>query len=89
MRDMTFSYLQLCSRSRSILCILFQESDCESSCGSPEPASTMGMDGSTDIQLTQKLFQNRTDDLPPSEAKVSSASAVTNPHLNGTSWCYF
>lgn len=45
----------------------------------------MGMDGSTDIQLSQKLFQNRTEDLPSGEAKVSSASSVTNSHINGAS----
>lgn len=76
----------LCSINRTLRyhLVLFQESDCESSVGSPEPASTMGMDGNTDLSLNQKLFQNRLDDPTPSEGK-SSSSPSTAAHLNGPS----
>lgn len=72
-----------------------QESDRESSVGSPEPATTMGVDGATSLYQSQQLMmmnaalQNRSsvvnsdqssDQLDP--AKVAAAAAA---HLNGTS----
>lgn len=77
---------------------MFQESDRESSVGSPEPASTIGVDGATNIYQNPQLLmmnaalQNRTvasgvkseqDDLD--HAKAAAAAAA---HLNGTSQFY-
>lgn len=64
---------------------MFQESDCESSVDSPEPASTMGMDANTDLNLNQKIFQSRPDDSTPSEANKASSSPSTASHINGAS----
>lgn len=71
-----------------------QESDRESSVGSPEPASTMGVDGATSLYQNQQLLmmnalQNRSSGVNSDQtsdqldhAKVAAAAAA---HLNGTS----
>lgn len=69
-----------------------QESDRESSIGSPEPASTMGIDGSTELHLRQKLLHNsnnnnnnRNDDTTNCIEPKLSPIGNTAAHLNGTS----
>lgn len=57
-----------------------QESECESSVGSPEPAS--GVEGSTDLNLMGKGIHSRVDD-PMNEAKMTPNISST-AHLNGS-----
>ncbi|GJQ86887.1 pdm3 [Trypoxylus dichotomus] len=42
---------------KTLKCRKLKESDRESSCGSPEPATSMGVDESTDLHLSQQLLQ--------------------------------
>lgn len=64
-----------------------QESDRESSIGSPEPASTMGVDGSTELHLRQKLLHSRNEECSNgTEPKISPVGNAA--HLNGTSKYY-
>ncbi|CAH0554814.1 unnamed protein product [Brassicogethes aeneus] len=56
-----------------------EESDCESSIGSPEPALAMGVDGSTDLSMGPKQMHYRLDDANGNDTKLSPTS-----HLNGT-----
>ncbi|XP_074036285.1 POU-domain protein pdm3 isoform X3 [Leptinotarsa decemlineata] len=59
-----------------------EESDCESSVGSPEPASSaMGIDSGTDLSLASKLMHNRLESSNPTESKMSPN--VPPSHLNG------
>lgn len=72
-----------------------QESDPESSCGSPDPAISMGVDESTDIHLFQKHqhcnraeepHQNDHHQQQQQQHKMTPAvSVATAAHLNGTS----
>ncbi|XP_019873412.2 POU domain, class 6, transcription factor 2 isoform X2 [Aethina tumida] len=56
-----------------------EESDCESSIGSPEPALAMGIDGSTDLSMGPKPTHTRMEDTNIGESKMSPTA-----HLNGT-----
>ncbi|KAF2880794.1 hypothetical protein ILUMI_25377 [Ignelater luminosus] len=61
-----------------------EESDRESSISSPEPASVMGVDGSTDLYGPQKLtHSNPTEPMSPKEHRISPAVSAA-AHLNGT-----
>lgn len=73
-----------------------QESDRESSVGSPEPASTIGSDGSTNIYQNPQLLmmnaalQNRSSSnvsikSEPDDLDHAKAAAAAAAHLNGTS----
>lgn len=70
-----------------MFCFLcFQESDCESSVGSPEPgALVMGSDTGTDLSISSKHMHSRMDDLSPMEQKPSISPSITPSHLNGAS----
>ncbi|CAH1378676.1 POU domain, class 6, transcription factor 2 isoform X2 [Tenebrio molitor] len=57
-----------------------EESDCESSVGSPEPAS--GVDGTTDLTLGTKAMHGRLEEAMAADSKMSpNVSAAA--HLNG------
>lgn len=72
-------------RMAFITTFLFQESDCESSVGSPEPASLdMGADTGTDLTVGSKQMHNRLEEANSSETKMSPNSSAAS-HLNGTS----
>lgn len=59
-----------------------EESDCDSSVSSPEPASAMGIDATN---MGPKSFYHRSDELTPNETKLSPNSSPHNhPHINGT-----
>ncbi|KAK9702598.1 hypothetical protein QE152_g29844 [Popillia japonica] len=51
-------------QSPSALNVKAEESDRESSCGSPEPAISMGVDESTDLHLSRKLLQHHRAEEP-------------------------
>ncbi|KAJ8946042.1 hypothetical protein NQ318_005519 [Aromia moschata] len=60
------------------------ESDCESSVGSPEPASlAMGADTGTDLTVGSKQMHSRLEEASSNESKMSSNVSATS-HLNGT-----
>ncbi|GLV32404.1 pou domain motif 3 [Carabus blaptoides fortunei] len=71
-----------------------EESDRESSVGSPEPASTMGVDAATSLYPNQQLLmmnaalQNRSSgvssDLPNDPLDPAKVAAAAAAHLNGT-----
>lgn len=64
-----------------------QESDCESSVGSPEPGSLiMGSDTGTDLSMSSKHLHTRMDELNSSEQKPNMSPSITpSSHLNGAS----
>lgn len=70
--------------------LLFQDSDCESSLGSPEPGSlVMGSDTGTDLTMSSKHLHSRMEELSPAEQKTSISPSITpQSHLNGASKCY-
>ncbi|KAJ8911037.1 hypothetical protein NQ315_017403, partial [Exocentrus adspersus] len=62
---------------------LFQESECESSVGSPEPASLeMGADTGTDLTIGSK--HGRLEEANSNDPKMSPNSSAAASHLNGT-----
>ncbi|CAH1154124.1 unnamed protein product [Phaedon cochleariae] len=61
-----------------------EESDCESSVGSPEPASlAMGADTGTDLSMTTRNVHQRLEAANATEQTVSPNSSAT-AHINGT-----
>lgn len=78
-----------------------QESDRESSCGSPEPAISMGVDESTDLHLSRKLLQHHRAEEPhqneqpqppvshhqhqQQQQQQHKMTPAAAAHLNGTS----
>lgn len=61
--------------------VSLQESDCESSVGSPEPAS--GVEGNTDLNLMGKGIHTRVVDDSMNEAKMTP-NLSSAAHLNGS-----
>nr|XP_022917572.1 POU domain, class 6, transcription factor 2 isoform X1 [Onthophagus taurus] len=70
-------------QSPSALNVKAEESDRESSCGSPDPATTMGVDEATDLHLAQKLLHGRAEEPIQNERKMSPPVATPTTHLNG------
>lgn len=64
-----------------------QESDCESSVGSPEPGSLiMGSDTGTDLTVSSKHIHSRMDELNSTQHKTNLSPSITpSTHLNGAS----
>ncbi|XP_018575182.1 POU domain, class 6, transcription factor 2 isoform X2 [Anoplophora glabripennis] len=62
-----------------------EESDCESSVGSPELASLdMGADTGTDLTIGSKQMHSRLEEANSSDTKMSPNASAAASHLNGT-----
>ncbi|KAJ8976813.1 hypothetical protein NQ317_001029 [Molorchus minor] len=66
-----------------------QESDCESSVGSPDPASlAMCVDTGTDLTIGSKQLYNRMEEANSNESKMSPSVSATS-HLNGANVSHY
>ncbi|XP_072388461.1 uncharacterized protein pdm3 isoform X2 [Diabrotica undecimpunctata] len=68
------------STPSNLSCKEEEESDCDSSIGSPEPA--MGAENGTDLTIASKQVHNRLEETSQTESKMATSISPTS-HLNG------